>query len=74
MLNFEVYGVVEFMSDLCVILIEEKFIVLKGCYVILGFYFYCVDVVDVVCVICLSVCGELEIIVINDYFFCEGCL
>lgn len=63
--EFQVYGVVEFDDEGCVVLFEEKLVQLKSNYVVFGFYFYDNDVVEIVCNFVLSVCGEYEIMDVN---------
>lgn len=70
--NLNLFGVVEFDKDFNVLLIEEKFIVFKFNYVILGLYFYDNDVVEIVKLVELLDRGELEIIFINSEYLKWG--
>lgn len=63
--DFECYGVVEFDNNGIVISLEEKLLELKSNYVVIGFYFYDNDVVEMVKNFKFFVWGELEIIDIN---------
>lgn len=63
--DFERYGVVEFDNNGIVISLEEKLLELKSNYVVIGFYFYDNDVVEMVKNFKFFVWGELEIIDIN---------
>lgn len=72
--DFCVYGVVEFDGSGKVVLLEEKFVVFKSNYVVFGFYFYDVMVIEKVFVLEFFVWGEYEIIDLNKLYFDEGIL
>lgn len=67
--DFECYGVVDFDDDWNVFFIEEKFVVFKLNYVVIGFYYYDNCVVDFVKEVKFFYCGELEIIDLNNLYF-----
>lgn len=52
--------------------IEEKFVVFKFNYVVIGFYYYDNRVVDFVKEVKLLFCGEFEIIDLNNFYLKDG--
>lgn len=58
----------EFDEEMNVVFIEEKLEYFCFNYVVIGFYFYDNDVVEILKNIKLSFCGELEIIDVNKVY------
>lgn len=55
-----------------VLFLEEKLVILKLNYVVLGLYFYDNDVIEIVRGLKKLVCGEYEIIEVNQVYFNQG--
>lgn len=68
----ERYGVAEFNSKGNVISIEEKPLVPKSNYAVVGLYFYPNEVIQIAKSIKPSERGELEITTVNEVFLSEG--
>lgn len=67
-LDLECFGVVEFDENYKVLFIEEKLLKLKFDWVVIGFYFYDNNVVEMVKDVKFFECGELEIIILNQMY------
>jgi glucose-1-phosphate thymidylyltransferase len=68
----ERYGVAEFNSNGNVVSIEEKPLVPKSNYAVVGLYFYPNEVIQIAKSIKPSERGELEITTVNEVFLSEG--
>ena len=68
------YGVVEFDSELKVVTIEEKPLVAKSNYAVIGLYFYPNSVIQIAKNIKPSDRGELEITTVNQEYLKKGSL
>lgn len=70
--DFECYGVVDFDCLGWVLSIEEKFVQFKFDFVVIGLYFYDEWVLEIVRSIKFLLCGEFEIIDLNNVYLEEG--
>jgi glucose-1-phosphate thymidylyltransferase len=68
----ERYGVVEFDADHRAVSVEEKPVVPRSSYAVVGLYFYDNDVLDIAAGIEPSARGELEITTVNNVYLSQG--